>query len=320
MGAFDTLLRVVSANSLPQISMEDGVKISHVLQAAITGHTLDIGIDQSTTQIGFAVRDSETRELLATMDICNLGFPDKYEFKKCFRELLRINLAGYVIKTFIYEIPVEHGGNMYVRRVLNDLLAFVGELPKFIPELRVAEMIQVNNLVWKTHYLKDPCYQGLRKRTEDVKESARMESIKRYPWTDMLVQVFTKPADSYDAVGILYGTFDEMESQALPGLRKVSKIMPIKPNIKYSYKVFVLRIEEIRETLAKYTGSTTFNLLEYNPAFDLDENCHRWVSYKRLPAALVVCSEKSQQVLKWELGLEMEPGKIPVVCVSWGEC
>lgn len=307
MGVYDSLLRVVSANKDFDFTIEDGIKVSRPFRSLCEGIPIDIGLDQSTAQIGFAVRNSTTKELLATMDICNLGFPDKYEFKVYFRQLLKLNLRGLNVKTFIYEIPVEHGGNMHVRRILNDLLTFVSELPKHIPELQYAEMIQVNNLVWKTHFLKAPEYKGLRKRTEDVKVSALRECLKFYPWVKMSQEFFSKPPDSCDAIGILYGTFEEMSSSFSEGIRKVNKVMPAHPRINYQHRVVSCRLSALRENVEKEFGTAEhMRVMEFNPTMDLDENCRRYVSNCKSIGALIVVAPKALDVLKWETGITVK--------------
>lgn len=301
-GVYDSCLRVVSANKNYDFTIVDEVNYSRPFLNVCRDVPIDIGIDQSTSQIGFAARNADTHELLCMMDIVNMGFPDKESFKSAFARFLKLNLAGINVRTFIYEIPVEHGGNMYVRRILDDLLMFMSRLPGLVPELQKAEMLQVNNLTWKTHYLADPCYKGLRKRTEDVKRAAMAETLKRYSWARMPCEYFPGPPDSCDAVGILYGSFEEMTSSFSPQYRRVNKLMPAKPRIKYDYRVVACPISHIRDFAIKEfkLGNEPLRLMEYNPDMSMDENCRRFVSNYKGTGVLTVTSSKAQSVLKWE--------------------
>ncbi len=310
MGVYDGLLRVVASNKDYYQDGRGPVK-SQILEYALVGHPrVNVALDQSTSQIGVAVADAETDELLCIMDLCNLGFPDKFEFKHCFLDFMRNNIEGLSIEHFFYEIPVEHARNMYSRRVLNDLMSFIEEMPHYVQSLKQAQMHAVNNLVWKTHFLADPAYKGRRKRTEDVKYSAQEEALKRFPWIGMHQNLFSKPADSCDAIGILYGAFEEMRSPSLGrSFIQINKLMENGPRVKTLNYTDAIDVQEIPERIKRYFFEQPYVIAEFNPGMSIEDNINRWCRNDNRPVCMLVLQPKAEQIVRWESKISRHEGQ-----------
>lgn len=313
MGVYDSLFKVAATSPLEtQCIYSTGP--SKVVREAITCFdSINVAIDQSTKQTGVAVAEAENNQLICIADLCNDGFPSRQDYQYALRDWMRVNFAGVKIEKFIYEIPVEHASNMYARKTLLSLMDFVERLPKYVPSLAQAEMMACNNLVWKTHYLKDPCYKGRRKQTEDVKFAAQEETWKRHPWTRPQRTYFSHPADSCDAVGILYGAFEEFTARYLgKQYRRINKLMPNGPTVKRRQHICAIEPDKLADKCWEFCRLPLdrLHLLEFNADLTIDENVNRWVRNNIEPACIVVCDNKSQQILKWEAKLEKTPTQL----------
>lgn len=317
MGTYDSLLKVCVTTPLDTDGVFGTGQVK-VLRDCITAFDkINIAFDQSTSQIGVAISDASDNQLIAVADLCNCGFPSKLDFKLALLDFMQNNFHDVDIDYFFYEIPVEHGDNIYTRRVLNNLMEFIEEMPRYLTPLANAKMYACNNLVWKSHYLEDPCYKGRRKTTSLVKVAAQEETWKRFPWTQQHGMYFPKPADSCDAVGILYGAFKEMFSPNLgkPYLQ-INRLMSKGRSVKVMKDIIACRVEDIPTEVVKfnpYTATKGFSIVEYNPKMDIQENIQRWVQNFPGTACIVVINPKAEQIVRWESKMERNPDQLYVI-------
>lgn len=313
MGVYDSLFKVAATSPLGTHCIYSTGQSSIVRDAITCFDSVNIAIDQSTKQTGVAIAEAEGNKLICVVDLCNDGFPSRQDYQYALRDWMRVNFDGVRIEKFIYEIPVEHASNMHARKTLLSLMDFVEHLPKSVPSLAKSEMMACNNLVWKTHYLKDPCYKGRRKRTEDVKFAAQEETWKRHPWTKPQRTYFSHPADSCDAVGILYGAFEEFTARYLGSqYRRINKLMPNGPTVKRRQHICAIKPSQLADKCWEFCRLPLdrLHLLEFNADLTIDENINRWVRNCYEPACIVVCDNKSQQILKWEAKLDKTPDQL----------
>lgn len=311
MGMYDSLFRVTFSNEDYCETSQGTNQLALLVETLKDIPCINVAIDQSTSQIGVAIADASNDKLLMLGDLQNLGFPSKYEFKQYFLHFMQNNFEGRTIQYFFYEIPVEHASNLYSRRALNDLMAFVEEMPQHIQSLKQARMLACNNLVWKSHFLKDPRYKGRRKRTEDVKLAAAEEALARFPWIHFHLQHFSKPADSCDAIGILYGAFEEMRSPSLgKQFMQINRLMPNGPAVKNYTFTEAVSIEQIPEFIKREFHTESYTIVEFNPNMDIKENIQRWCRNNRGPACIIVLNPKAEQIVRWESKIDKEPGQL----------
>lgn len=314
MGMYDSLFRVTFSNQ-DYCETSQGTDRSALLTETLTNvPSINVAIDQSTAQIGVAISDASNDQLLMLGDLQNLGFPSKYDFKQYFLHFMQNNFEGRNIQYFFYEIPVEHASNMYSRRALNDLMSFVEEMPRHIQSLKEARMLACNNLVWKSHFLKDPKYKGRRKRTEDVKVAAAEEALARFPWIYFHLKHFSKPADSCDAIGILYGAFEEMRSPTLgKAFMQINRLMPNGPAVKNYTFTEAVTIEQIPQVIKKGFMQDHYTIVEFNPKMDIKENVQRWCRNNHGPACILVLNQKAEQIVRWESKIDKKPDQFYAV-------
>lgn len=314
MGIYDPVFKILACDPDGNIQISKGVTALDVMDNN-RDRLINVALDQSTSQIGMCITDAETDDLLGIADICNLGFPTVFDFKQYFLALMKCNLFDSRIRHFFYEIPLEHGKNMRARRVLNDLREFISEFPHYIPSLESANMIEINNRTWKTHYLADPIYTGRKSRTEDVKLSAMNETMARFPGLERYCMSFSHPPDSCDAVGIMYGGLEEIRSSFSKDFMRINRTMEQSTGASYS-AIGILSswgtlLDDINANSGVFQEHYGFEVVEFNPKMSLKENCSRWVAGHNRVAYAIVLDSKSQQVVRWEYNLPiiMDPSQ-----------
>lgn len=306
MGVYDALFRVSACDANGRIQINKGTGPLEFI-ADNKHRLLNVALDQSTVQIGVCITDAETDELLGVADVCNLGFPKTFDFKQYFLEFIKHNLFDARINIFFYEIPVEHGEDLHVRKVLNALRSFISDFPRYVPSLEDAKMVEINNRTWKTHFLASDIYTGRKSKTKDVKQSAMEETIVRFPNLQMYCQSFSKPPDSCDAVGIMYGGLAEIRATFDPAFQRINRTMEQSTGAKYSTDCFISSFPELYDAVQSHSDFKQehygWEVVEYNPKMSLKENCSRWVSGHNRVAYCIARDTKSMQILKWEFGV-----------------
>lgn len=321
MGVYDQLLSVQYAyvgneNSAGYVT--EGPGTIEGIKACIQGKDIVVGLDQATNKTGCCFMDFNTRQVLAVMDIINLGFPSKFMYFQAVYDFLANHIEDEHIVHFVYEIPVEHSPNMNIRKVLESMRLFIRDFGKRMPSLSKMNMVEINIQTWRSHFLKDPCYKGLRRQREDAKLAARAEAIKRCPDLADYLSRTNEPLDSCDAVGIAYGALEEIYSSVDPKLRRPNKTMP-KTNAKTHYEIHALTVDQLMELLQTRFSvyiPEYFELLEFNPEMSVEENCKRYSCSTGCLGIIPITDRKTCQELKWETGQELQPGQ-NYYALSW---
>lgn len=272
-----------------------------------------VAIDQSTIHTGMAIADADDDSLIAVLDLMNWGFTTKQNYYTALRNFLKNNLSDTKIKYFVYEAPLEHAPNFYTRRILQELRDYIKILPKHINSLSTENMYEINNLVWKKHFLKSDEYRGLRSATEDVKLSAMVESIKRFPYLKSYIGHYTTPPDCCDAIGILYGFLKETRSSFSKNIRRPNKTMPNRGPL-YDVSFVGCQLKKVKDYCSANIHGE-YEILEYNPELTVEENCQRFLSVSSKVGVLIVTSKKALQILKWETNITLKSSEtILVIC------
>ena len=320
MGLYDELLRVtfrLSTDSEDTLCHKvDGTQQIQIIKDAIAGKNLVVALDQATRNTGACIMDFDTRKMLVVMDIANLGFPRKQDFFEAMYVFLKNHIEDETIKYFMYEIPVEHSKNVYMRAPLEAMRQFIKGFKVRMPSLSKINMIEVPNQVWKSSFLVDKKYNGRRKNREDVKESAREEAASRLPEFAEYFYAYPEPPDCCDAVGIAYGTLQEMYSATNANMRRINSTMP-KTNCKYRKHIAAVTSESLVELLKTSFWQMypdNYEMLEFNSKMSVEDNCNRYCS--AMPGKLGVIpifDSKIAQEMKWETGVELKPNEFYVV-------
>lgn len=323
MNDFDSVFQVsIYLADTGDVNFVYGLRVIDSLQERISGKTLAIGVDQSTTQTGLAILNAEDDSLIAVLDLANKGFPSAYEYKQYLRTFIKWNFEDSSIKYFVYEIPLEHANNMYSRRALLALREFISEFPHKIKSLNTGNMFEIVNTTWKGHFLASKEYKGMKRKTEDVKVASMLECIKRFPDFQMYCAAFNAPPDGCDAVGIIYGFLTEIRSSFSRDVRKPNKTMPLK-GVKYNALYEVSTVDSLADLLHQRLGGAyernDYELLEFNPAMSVDENCKRYLGSPRTVTygVMLVTDAKAGQLIKWEQGIELPTSKHMYVIICY---
>lgn len=289
-----------------------GSSVIEPIKALIHDKNLVIGLDQATNKTGCCFMDFDTRQVLAAMDLINLGFPSKFQYFQAIYNFLANHIEDEHIVHFVYEIPLEHSPNSYARRALETMREFVKDFSKRMPSLCKANMVEINNQTWRSHFLKDSAYNGMRRSRNTAKLAAQAEAAKRCPDLADYLYYGNEPADSCDAIGIAFGALEEIYSSTDPHIRRPNKTMP-KTSAKTHYEIMPLKVEELDGVINKMFKAYLPNdieLLEFNPAMTVEENCKRYSCNSYKVGIIPITDQKVCSELKWETGKELEPGQI----------
>lgn len=284
------------------------------LRELIEDYNIVVALDQASIKTGMCIMDFDTREVLAALELINVGFPTKDLYFQAVYDFLKNNISDLTVKYFFYEIPVEHSKNVQASIVLEAMRQFIRDFSKVMPELVSANVVEVPSTTWKSLFLKDKRYAGKRKKRDLVKESTREEACLRVPELTQYLYSTNEPPDSCDAIGIAYGALEEIYGGENNDLRQPNKTMRIN-NCSYQKRIVPLAGNNI----AKYI-STTFpvkanngrvELLRFNTTMSVDENCKRYCSCNAgMLGVMPVYDPKTSQEIKWEIGQELKPGEI----------
>ena len=321
MNEYDSLLQVRYSYAGDKDAIgyvTSGSETIQEIKELIMGKNIVIGLDQATNKTGCCFMDFDTRQVLAVMDLINLGFPSKFMYFQAIYNFMSNHIADENVVHFVYEIPLEHASNSYVRRALESMRLFIKDFKKWIPSLSKTNMVEINNQTWRSLFLKDPCYKGRRKTRRDAKLAAQEEAAKRC--SDMAAYLYSSedPPDSCDAVGIAYGALEEIYSSRDPKIRRPNRTMP-KTSAKVKYEVIPLAPENLDEILKSRFFAYLpdhFELLEFNPEMSVEENCKRYSCNNSSLGIIPITDSKVCSELKWETGQELESGQI-YICFCW---
>lgn len=293
-----------------------GADLIQDIKETIHNKNLVIGMDQASRKTGVCFMDYETQQVLAVVDLINLGFPSKQMYFDSIYDFFKTHISDELIKLFIYEIPVEHSKNHATLAVLEALRIFVKGFKIKIPSLTANNMVEVHNTTWKSQFLAAPKYAGRRQKRELVKEAVREEAVCRVSGLKQYFYHVAEPPDSCDAVGIAYGTLAEIYGNA-PGYRRPNKTMQI-TNCKYESRIVAMSLEDVPNYIVanfpSYYNNNKVEILQYNPTMPYEENCKRYCSTnKGMLGIIPVYDKKASRELKWKTLKELHPGELYIL-------
>ena len=267
---------------------------------------INIAFDQSSTQTGVAITNMQG-QLLAVIDIMNLGLPNADTYVRMIRKWINNNFVDLDIGFIICERAEQNAKQMYVKKVLQKL---IGVLEDFAADYDKV-CYQIDNKTWKKHFLKDPKFKGRRKTTELVKPAVVERASELYPDLHFYYR-FMKSTDSADAVGIMYGFMEECFVNGFESDMKVCTIMPTAPRRSYSHQF--LTIAEIAKLIEDYPDKYgNMPIVHYNDDMTLEDNARRIINFFDNGAILYTTNEKSKMVWKFTADKELTGDHMMIV-------
>lgn len=237
-----------------------------------------VGIDQATIKTGMFIKSvndpvgAVSSQFL--LDIENGGLPNKETYFIMFKSFLTQIFEGIRVNEVYIEVPIETSPNIYTRSRLEELKGMINTLQLEIPSFRDAEFISVPPNIWRKHYLKDKCYDGRRRDRDVVKVATEEEGLKRYPQFEEYTKFWSKPQDSFDAMGIAEGGAEEVYFDKSHTIKRINSLMrATKKRYEYRYEVIPKNMEddELNELIADLIYDMA-DLEDQDKAFDIIEN------------------------------------------------
>ena len=286
------------------------------LKSLIHGRKLLVALDQASRKTGVCFMDFETQQVLAVLDLINIGFPSKQMYFDSMYDFFSTHISDENIGLFIYEIPVEHSKNRATLAILEALRVFIKGFGKKIPSLSSSNMVEVHNTTWKSQFLASSKYAGRRQKRELVKEAVREEATDKVPELKQYFYHVSEPPDSCDAVGIAFGTLAEIYDGNLE-YRRPNKTMKIS-NCKYDTRIVPMNMKEIlsyvEHNFPFFYNNSRVEVLQYNSTMPFEENCKRYCSANNGMLGIIpVMDSTATQELKWETGQELKSGQVYVI-------
>lgn len=259
-----------------------------------------IGIDQSSSQTGVAVKKSNG-EFMCLIDFVN---------SSCLNYNLYKTMLGLKIEQVFSNVDVEicvvekmWGGNKKSFEMLSELASFIEGFKYIIPSWSKAEISEILPNVWRSDYLAGPEYKGMFTK-DKVKFAALLEGIKRYPQLSNYGNFHREGDhinDSFDALGILEGyegkTFSKDKS-----MRKVANTIAA-TNHAYSYAAAVCDDFNTASAVAVdlCPGRSTVEY-EYNTDYSFYENVRRATSVTNKIVCMRIVEDIVKIQLMWRYG------------------
>lgn len=267
---------------------------------------IHIAFDQSSTQTGVAICD-ENGVLICVIDIINNGLPNSDTYVRMLRKWINNNLDGLDIGYIICERAEQNARQQYVKKVLQKL---IGVLEDFAADYNKV-CYQIDNKVWKKHFLKDEKYKGRRVKTELVKPAVVERATEIQPNLQYYYR-FMKSTDSADAIGILYGFADECFVDGFKSNMKVNTIMPLAP--RRVFTIIFVTIEEFAELVKRrpdtYHG---MQVIAYNDSMTLEDNARRIINFFDKGAVVYTNNEKTRMVWQFTADKELTLDHVMIV-------
>ncbi len=262
-----------------------------------TDDKLRIGIDQSSTQTGMAVKKS-SGELLCLIDFIN---ESRLPFN-IYRDMLGLKIEQTFVDCNVEMCILEKmwGGNKKSFDMLTALSKFIGEYKFILPGWRNTEVADILPNVWRSGYLSDAKYRG--QFTKDkVKVAAMNEGIERYPWLKEYGFNSLNAGhvnDSFDALGIIEGY--EVKTFSSDGcIRRVSNTIKA-TNHNYSYMIFQTDdFEDLLDMAQDNCPQRSIEEYEYNNDFPFYENIRKATSVTNKIVAFLISDDVAKIQLMW---------------------
>lgn len=273
-----------------------------------------IGVDQSSSQTGLAVKKS-TGEFLCLIDFVNSSHINYQLYK---------SMLGLKIEQLFGDVEVEMcvveqmwGGNDKSYKMLSNLADYIKGFKYIIPSWSKAEVAEILPNVWRSAYLKSPEYKGMFTK-DKVKRAAMKEGIKRYPQLDHYGYYHAEGShinDSFDALGILEG-YEEKTFSSDRTMRKVANTFNT-TNCNYSYTLFSCEDkEDLFNAMQRNCPNRQYVEYEYNNDFPFHENVHRVASVTNKVVYMKVDDDVARIQLMWRYGTVITKDEL-LYLVGW---
>lgn len=268
-----------------------------------------IGMDQSTSCTGMALRDEEGKYTI----LLDVERDKKYDARDFEQELFRfVNrlLRDQTVTYLIVECPVK-SNKVYARDTLVKLRGFIDNWRVVIPELEDTVYDDMFPNVWRSLVM-DKSKGSVRERQKSKHEIAS-DVLRFYP--EMEEYFFLREGttyDSFEAAGILeaykYYAFSEAGEPMICGTEEKQHHAMV------AYKW--LKADEIQEklmgSLAEAPGQFIPTVLAFNPKFSLHENIRKASSKHDFVITLVPREELNP--FRWTMGIDPDDESYLMVC------
>ena len=270
--------------------------------------TYQIGIDQSTTQTGIAIKTYDTNKLVYMLDYINEGMLHYKDYIGMFVTALEYLLRQIPVKRLVYE---EHshirGDSKYASKVLRNLADNISKVQLKFPS---TEFCTTSPVVWRSTFLPKDIYKG-RMKDNNIKLYVVEECLRRYPNIIKYKSYVGDSYDSFEALGILDGF---LEGNFTPdGRRIVTRDLPIEYNhycIKnlriYSERTKATFLDEFKEEIKK----RGFVQLVHNEDMALDELSRRATTNFKEVILIPLKRNKEYNIYLWDYGIEAKDDEI----------
>lgn len=271
-------------------------------------YTYDIGIDQSSSCTGIAIRstDKDIKVLIDVRRDCG----DKPTFYRELKGILRGCIAGHKIREFTCEDPVPTKGKKYSSTVLLELRGRVSEWVESIPELENAHADSLYPQTWKS-FIVD---KSKGKNRSNNKFCIADDICDKVPEFRKYMNVYAPSTyDAFDAYGILdgYGMYAYTEDNLPLICGKIEK----------QHRAFVgfryLPLEKLRDgSINDFMGNA---VTIFKPKFLMFNERYNYFTNIRMASSNHDCSftivpDEQLEVLKWKYDIEPQED---YVLVAW---
>jgi len=267
---------------------------------------INLAFDQSSTQTGICITDDKAN-LIAVIDVVNVGLPSADMYIKMFRRWLNNNMLQYNIGCIVCERAEQNAPQQFTKKVLHKL---IDVLDDFAYD-QDAKFYQIDNKVWKKYFLADEKFKGRRVKRQDVKPAIVEKAIDlngslQYYYASM------HGTDSADAIGIMYGFLREFYTNGFNSSERVCSIMPTFP--KRKFKLIFMSLAELKE-FSKTNTSGNIPVVMYNDEYTLEDNARRIINFYDNGACLYTNSEKTKVL--WGFSANRDPSTIDCVMIKY---
>ena len=283
-----------------KICMKDGKYLRKNFMTDITlaqKGKIRIGIDQSSSQTGIAVKKSNG-EFLCLLDFVNESHLNYGLYKAMLG--LKIEQIFGNCDVEICVIEKMWGGNKKSYEMLSNLGDFLIGFKYILPGWRDAEVASILPNVWRSAYLADSRYKGMFTK-DKVKIAARNEGIRRYPYLteySHTLEGLGHINDSFDALGILEG-YEAKTFSSDGSIRKVANTISA-TNHNYKYLVWVESSRyDLTDFMDEYSPRRQHIEYEYNCDFPFYENVRKVTSVTNKIVYMRITEDAVKIQLMW---------------------
>lgn len=281
-----------------------------------TQDKLRIGIDQSSSQTGMAIK-KESGELVCLIDFVNTSSLPFGLYKAMLG--MKIEQIFNSANVSICVLEKMWGGNRKAYDMLTNLADFLSGFKYILPGWAEAEVSSILPNVWRSAYLKGPEYKG-RFTKDKVKLAAVEEGIKRYSVLYEYAYLHKEGShynDSFDALGILEG-YEEKTFSKDGTIRKVANTIAT-TNHMFDYKIVLTdNVELAKESASENSYGRDVVEFEYNTEFPFYENMRKATSVTNKAVVMRITDSVAKIQLMWRFLTPLNKNE-DVFLIGWRE-